>query len=66
MMLYDKILQEFIISFGYYDSDNKLKYEIIYNKTFIKIEHLKLEEFLRIKELELQEKLLISNHEHIA
>jgi len=64
--LYDTIFQEFVAVFGYYDSDNQLKYEIIYNKTFIRIQHLKLEEFLRIKELELQQKLLTSNHEHIA
>mgnify|MGYP003440874849 FL=1 len=66
IMLYDQIFQEFISGFGYYELDNQLKYDITYNKTFIKIEHSKLEEFLRIKELELQQKLLISNHEHIA
>lgn len=68
MMLYDQILQEFTSSnsFGYYDSDNQLKCDVFYNKTFIKIDNSRLEEFLRIKELELQPKLLTSNHEHIA
>lgn len=66
VMLYDQIFQEFVVSFGYHDSSNQLKYEIIYNKTFIKIDNSKLEEFLRLKELELQQKLLTSNHEHIA
>jgi hypothetical protein len=60
--LYDIIFQEFANSFGYYDSNNQLKYEIIYNKNSIKIERLDLEEFLRVKELALQQKLLTSKH----